>query len=165
MTAKKRSAGAVWQSNKKGGGATAALPETTAKAKKIKRDARFVEPQLTKLVEQPPSGPGWAHEVKFDGYRLQLRVEDGKATLSTRKGLDWTDKFSAIADAAEKLPDCMIDGEACALDKKGAPDFAAPAGGTVRRQLQGPDLLRLRPDVRRRRGPAAAAARRSARRG
>jgi bifunctional non-homologous end joining protein LigD len=125
MTAKKRGAGAVWQSNKKGGGATATLPETTAKAKRIKAMPKFVEPQLAKLAEQPPSGHGWAHEVKFDGYRLQLRVEDGKARLRTRKGLDWTDKFSAIAAAAEKLPDCMIDGEAAALDKKGVPDFGA----------------------------------------
>jgi len=125
MTAKKRGAGAVWQSNQKNGGATAALPESRAKPKKIGAMPKFVEPQLCKLVDEPPSGPGWAHEVKFDGYRLQLRVEDGKATLRTRKGLDWTDKFSAIAKAAEKLPDCMIDGEAAALDKKGVPDFGA----------------------------------------
>ena len=66
------------------------------------------------------------HEIKFDGYRLQLRVEDGKATLKTRKGLDWTTKFQAIADVAEQLPDCMIDGEACALDKNGRAGFRRP---------------------------------------
>jgi bifunctional non-homologous end joining protein LigD len=125
MTAKKRSAGAVWQSNKKGGGGAATLPDTTAKARKIKAMPKFVEPQLAKLVERAPSGHGWAHEVKFDGYRLQLRVEDGQATLRTRKGLDWTDKFAAIATAAKKLPDCMLDGEAVALNKEGAPDFGA----------------------------------------
>ena len=76
-------------------------------------------------MEQPPSGAGWVHEVKFDGYRMQLRVEDGKASLRTRKGLDWTAKFAAIAKAAAKLPDCIIDGEVCALDHNGAPDFAA----------------------------------------
>ena len=65
------------------------------------------------------------HEVKFDGYRMQLRVEDGKAKLFTRKGLDWTGKFAAIAKAAAKLPDCIMDGEVCALDHNGAPDFAA----------------------------------------
>ena len=54
MTAKKRGAGAVWQSNKKGGGAAATLPETTAKAKKIKAMPKFVEPQLAKLVERAP---------------------------------------------------------------------------------------------------------------
>ena len=72
-----------------------------------------------------PSQAGWAHEVKFDGYRLQLRVEDGEATLRTRKGLDWTEKFQAIAKQAAKLPDCMIDGEAVALDAHGVPDFSA----------------------------------------
>ena len=125
MTAKKRTAGAVWQSNKKGGGKTAVAPEAKAKPKRVKSMPAFVEPQLTKLVEQPPSGAGWVHEVKFDGYRLQLRVEDGKATLKTRKGLDWTKKFQAIADVAEQLPDCMIDGEACVLDHKRMPNFSA----------------------------------------
>jgi bifunctional non-homologous end joining protein LigD len=56
---------------------------------------------------------------------MQLRVQDGKAKLFTRKGLDWTGKFSAIAKAAAELPDCIIDGEICALDHNGAPDFAA----------------------------------------
>jgi bifunctional non-homologous end joining protein LigD len=125
MTAKKRTAGAVWQSNKKGGGKSAVAPEAKAEAKKVKSMPAFVEPQLTKLVDQPPSGAGWVHEVKFDGYRLQLRVVDGKATLKTRKGLDWTEKFQAIADAAAQLPDCMIDGEACVLDKKSVPNFSA----------------------------------------
>ncbi len=86
---------------------------------------RFVEPQLCKLVERPTSEPGWAHEVKFDGYRMQLRVEDGHAQLRTRKGIDWTGKFPAIAEAAGALPDCLLDGEVVALDKHGAPDFAA----------------------------------------
>jgi bifunctional non-homologous end joining protein LigD len=125
MTAEKRTAGAVWQSNKKGGGKTAVAPESTAKPRKVRSIPAFIEPQLAKLVEQPTSEPGWVHEVKFDGYRLQLRVVDGKATLKTRKGLDWTAKFQAIADAAAHLPDSMIDGEACALDKNGVPNFSA----------------------------------------
>ena len=62
---------------------------------------------------------------KFDGYRLQLRVEDGDATLRTRTGLDWSDKFAVLAEAGAKLPDCIVDGEAVALDHHGAPDFAA----------------------------------------
>lgn len=125
MTAKKRTAGAVWESNKKGGGKLAVAPEAKAKPKKIRSIPAFIEPQLAKLVEKPTSEPGWVHEVKFDGYRLQLRVADGKATLKTRKGLDWTTKFKAIADVARQLPDCMVDGEACALDKNGTPDFSA----------------------------------------
>ena len=125
MTGKKRAAGAVWESNKEGGGEKATISPSKAKTRKVAAMPGFVEPQLAKLVERAPSEAGWAHEVKFDGYRLQLRVEDGKATLRTRKGLDWTEKFSAIAKQAAGLPDCMIDGEAVALDHHGAPDFAA----------------------------------------
>jgi bifunctional non-homologous end joining protein LigD len=125
MTGKRRSAGAVWQSNKKGGGDKATLAESKAKPRKVSRMPTFVEPQLCKLVERAPAQVGWAHEVKFDGYRLQLRVEDGKARLRTRKGLDWTEKFAATAEQAAKLPDCMIDGEAVALDAHGVPDFSA----------------------------------------
>ena len=74
---------------------------------------------------RPPSEAGWIHEIKFDGYRIQMRVLDGEVTLKTRKGLDWTAKYPAIARAADKLPDAIIDGEICALDENGAPDFAA----------------------------------------
>jgi bifunctional non-homologous end joining protein LigD len=100
-------------------------PEPVSKAEKIPKLPRFVEPQLCSLVDAPPSGKDWVHEVKFDGYRIQLRVESGKARLFTRKGLDWTDKFAAIAKVAAKLSDCILDGEVCALDHNGAPDFAA----------------------------------------
>ena len=85
----------------------------------------FIEPQLALLVERPPADTGWAHEIKLDGYRLQLRVQDGRAVLKTRKGLDWTAKFEAIATAAQGLPDCILDGEAVALNSKGEPDFSA----------------------------------------
>jgi bifunctional non-homologous end joining protein LigD len=85
----------------------------------------FIEPELCKLVERPPSGEDWAHEAKLDGYRMQLRVADHEATLKTRKGLDWSDKFQPIADLAAKFPDCIVDGEVAALDANGAPDFSA----------------------------------------
>jgi len=124
MTTKKRTAGAIWDSNKEGGGDKAVAPEPEVRARKVRTMPDFIEPQLTKLVERAPSEAGWVHEIKLDGYRLQLRVENGKASLKTRKGLDWTRKFQAIADVAGQLPDCMIDGEACALDHTGAPDFA-----------------------------------------
>ena len=86
---------------------------------------RFIEPQLCKPVERAPSEPGWGHEVKFDGYRMQLRVENGDAQLRTRTGIDWTAKFGVMAAAASALPDCLLDGEVVALDKHGEPDFAA----------------------------------------
>lgn len=83
----------------------------------------FVAPQLAKLVSDPP-GPGYVHEVKYDGYRMQARIEDGRATLRTRSGLDWTDKFPEIAKALDGVEDCIIDGEICAVDKNDHPHFA-----------------------------------------
>ncbi|MFT4934178.1 MAG: bifunctional non-homologous end joining protein LigD [Pseudoalteromonas distincta] len=124
----------VWETRPKGEPAKAAKPATKTKARPATTKAEpkmtaalpgFIEPQLCKSVDRPPSGQGWAHEIKFDGYRLQLRVKDGKATLKTRKGLDWTGKFQAIADHAAALPDGIYDGEAVALDDNGAPDFPA----------------------------------------
>ena len=85
----------------------------------------FIDPQLCERLDRPPAGEDWLHEIKFDGYRIQMRVADGAATLKTRKGLNWTGKYPEIADAAADLPDCIIDGEICALDENGAPDFAA----------------------------------------
>lgn len=85
----------------------------------------FIPPQLCRSVKRPVSGEDWVHEIKFDGYRIQMRINAGKVTLKTRKGLDWTSKFSAIAKAAKGLPDAIIDGEIVALDNHGSPDFAA----------------------------------------
>jgi hypothetical protein len=78
----------------------------------------------TRLVDEPPIGAVWVHEIKFDGYRMQLRVEKGRASLRTRKALDWTQRFGEIAAEGRRLPDCMIDGEICALDENGLPSFA-----------------------------------------
>jgi bifunctional non-homologous end joining protein LigD len=85
----------------------------------------FVEPQLAKLVDQPPEGTRWAHEVKLDGYRVQLRLSQGRSVIRTRTGLDWTERFSALAEDARALPDCMIDGEIIALDQRRNPSFSA----------------------------------------
>jgi bifunctional non-homologous end joining protein LigD len=85
----------------------------------------FLTPQLAKLVEEPPEGSNWGHEIKIDGYRVQLHVAGGKATLYTRKGLDWTHKFPGIAEAAADFPDCIIDGEVAAFDSAGKLSFHA----------------------------------------
>ncbi len=126
MRPKSFKADAVWQSKKK----EQAGPEPARKSRKRTSDRKgampsFVEPQMAHLVAQPPSGQDWVHEAKFDGYRTQLRVEDGVAVLRTRKGLDWTSRFAAIARTAQKLPNCMMDGEVVALNANGAPDFSA----------------------------------------
>ena len=89
------------------------------------RMPEFIAPQLARLVERPPEGDGWGHEIKIDGYRIQLHVAGGEATLYTRKGLDWTEKFSGLATAAATLPDCIIDGEVAAFDRSGTMSFHA----------------------------------------
>ena len=99
----------------------AARPEPVLAAKV----PNFVEPQLAKLVDRPPEGSRWAHEVKLDGYRAQVRVSDGDSKIRTRTGLDWTDRFAAIAKDAEVLPDCLIDAEIVALDERRLPSFGA----------------------------------------
>ena len=138
----KSKADAVWQSNRveetkgrtvapapraalKAGKAAKKRATTAANAKTVSEMPDFVAPQLCTPVERPPAGDGWCHEIKFDGYRVQLRIEDGKATLKTRKGLDWTDKFASIAKEANALPEAMIDGEIVALDHNGAPNFSS----------------------------------------
>lgn len=105
--------------------------KTATKSATIKNGRRsaklpgFIAPQLCISVDRPPAADGWVHEIKFDGYRIQMRIEDGEVSLKTRKGLDWTEKFSAIAKEAGKLPDAIIDGEIVALDRNGHPDFAS----------------------------------------
>jgi bifunctional non-homologous end joining protein LigD len=126
MTASKGRPDAVWNTAKAQSPASKALKPTAKRKPGVKAGApAFIAPQLCKTVEKPPAGPGWAHEIKFDGYRMQLRVEGGGATLLTRKGLDWSTKFPAIIRAAGTLPDGTFDGEVVALDDTGAPDFAA----------------------------------------
>ena len=122
-------ADAVWHSKRSGAKAAPAPqgrgPKPIMRPGKNASMPPFMPPQLCKSVSRPPSGQNWVHEVKFDGYRMQLRVEDGAGTMRTRKGLDWTPKFEAIAQAASNLPACLIDGEVVALDHNGAPDFSA----------------------------------------
>jgi bifunctional non-homologous end joining protein LigD len=129
MTGKTRAGGRrVWNTNKgEAAEKRAAAPLRTGPGPKLKATGLpgFVPPQLARSVDRPPPGSGWGHEIKFDGYRLQLRVENGRAALKTRAGLDWTAKFREIAKDATVLPDCIVDGEACALDANGRPDFAA----------------------------------------
>lgn len=85
----------------------------------------FRAPQLCTLVDSVPTGAGWIHEVKYDGYRALIAIAGGKAKVFTRSGLDWTDKFPGIAEAAAALPvgSALIDGEIVAF-KAGRPDFS-----------------------------------------
>lgn len=87
-----------------------------------------VEPCLALLTAKAPTGPDWAFEVKWDGYRLAIHIERGrKVRIVTRGGHDWTSRFPTIAhDALELgLDSAIIDGEAVVLDERGAADFGA----------------------------------------
>jgi len=85
---------------------------------------KFHAPQLATLVDSVPPGNQWLHEVKYDGYRALLSIGASGAKVFTRSGLDWTEKFPGIADAAKSLPgSALIDGEIVAY-KDGKPDFS-----------------------------------------
>ena len=87
----------------------------------------FIEPCHPTQHNAAPKGSGWIHEIKLDGYRVQLHVKNGRAIAYTRNGLNWTDKFAPIARAAEQLGirQAIFDGEAIVQDKKGIADFHA----------------------------------------
>jgi bifunctional non-homologous end joining protein LigD len=88
----------------------------------------FIEPQLATLVSKPPAGKRWIHEVKFDGYRLQVHIQAGRVKLLTRSGLDWTKKFGKdLVAAFQELPvaKAIIDGELVVENDSGSSDFSA----------------------------------------
>lgn len=93
----------------------------------VKRSAlpREIKPQLAMLVAAAPQGDQWLHEMKFDGYRILARIQNGKVILLTRNGHDWTHRFSAIATelARLSLESGIVDGEIVALNAKGNSDF------------------------------------------
>jgi DNA ligase D-like protein (predicted ligase) len=86
----------------------------------------WIKPQLTKLVDQPPDGPEWLHEIKFDGYRMHARLDRGTARLLTRTGLDWTRKYLGVAAAIASLParHAYLDGELCGVRSDGTTSFS-----------------------------------------
>lgn len=108
----------------------------------------FLEPSLATLVDEAPDGDEWIHEIKFDGYRLQARIDSGSVKLLTRKGLDWTAKFKPVADALRhlKLGSALIDGELVVEDEAGISSFVSlqadlKAGRTDRMAFYAFDLL------------------------
>lgn len=98
-----------------------------------------VEPELATLVEKPPSGDAFLHEIKLDGYRLIVRFERGTVRLSTRGGHDWTARFPGLAAAFRALPakTAIVDGEAVIVDAHGRTSFQALQGALGRDR---PDL-------------------------
>lgn len=85
----------------------------------------FVSPQLASLVTDPPSGPEWVFELKYDGYRVQAALANGTAALLTRRGLDWSRRFPSLVGAVTKLPvkRAILDGEVVVVDRGGRSSF------------------------------------------
>lgn len=86
----------------------------------------WIKPQLTRLVEEAPTGDAWLHEIKYDGYRMHARIDGGKAVLLTRTGLDWSHRYRRTIEALRELPvrSAYLDGELCALNDEGVPVFS-----------------------------------------
>lgn len=86
----------------------------------------FIPPQLAEETSATPDGPDWLHEIKLDGYRIQARKSGSRVQLLTRKGLDWTHRMRAVADAMAALPadKFTVDGEVVVLDDNGISSFA-----------------------------------------
>ncbi len=88
----------------------------------------FIEPALASPTAKAPGGARWIHEIKYDGYRIEARLDKGKVKLLTRSGLDWTKKFGApLVDAFQSLPvkSALIDGELVVENASGVSDFSA----------------------------------------
>ena len=85
----------------------------------------FIPPCLPSLAERPPTGPGWIHEIKHDGFRMMVRRDAAGVRLLTRNGIDWSARFPLIFEAAGALQvrSFLLDGEAVACDGDGMPVF------------------------------------------
>ena len=125
-----RDADRVWssRSGEVGGGSVRAPGDPAAlPGSQRARLPREISLQLATLVDTPPDGLEWLHEIKLDGYRIAVRIERGAARLVTRNGLDWTDRFSALSEALAALPahSALLDGEAVVFDRDGRTRFQA----------------------------------------
>ena len=101
------------------------------------RPSIFVPPCEPIQRDRPPKGEAWLHEVKFDGYRMQIHKVGRKVTIFTRNGHDWTDRFPHLAAKLAALPTCVIDAELVAIDATGVADFATLRRTVSKRQEDG----------------------------
>ena len=88
---------------------------------------QHVDVELATLVKGVPEGDGWLHEVKYDGYRILGRLEDGHVRLVSRNGKEWTERFALVAEEIAGLPaqSALLDGEVVVVDSDGTSDFQA----------------------------------------
>lgn len=102
-------------------------PSTLPGARAVTAMPGFVKPQLATLVSEVPLGEGWRHEVKFDGYRIVARIEEGRVRMYSRNEKDWTGRYGVLADELAALPvqSAMLDGEVVVQTPAGRTDFQA----------------------------------------
>ena len=93
--------------------------------RELKHQVRRYEPCLPRPAKKPPSGPGWIHEIKHDGFRILAELDGGRVRLITRKGFDFAERFPLAVAAIAALParSCIVDGEAIAVDENGLSVF------------------------------------------
>jgi bifunctional non-homologous end joining protein LigD len=86
----------------------------------------FIAPALATSIDKVPKGPRWIHEIKFDGYRVQLHLAHEAVTVYTRRGNDWTKRFKKVADEAWHISagSAIIDGEIVVPAADGTTDFS-----------------------------------------
>ena len=106
----------------------------------------FISLQLATLKTKAPWGPPWIHEIKYDGYRVQLRIDGDDRRAFTRNGYDWVSKFSRIAGAFDVEGQAIVDGEVVVIHE-GRTNFSESAGGPGQRRSGSLALLRIRSAV------------------
>ena len=119
----------------------------------------FIPPCRPTGAKHPPTNPGWAHELKHDGYRLQIHVRDGRVRLYTMNGSNWTDRYPRIIEEASRIKGvAILDAEVVYLDDKGVAQFGTLHSRTVDQQavacafdllMRDGDVLRRRPFIER----------------
>ncbi|AZV17855.1 MAG: ATP-dependent DNA ligase [Mesorhizobium sp.] len=97
---------------------------------------KFIKPMEPELVDTPPQGDEWLHEIKFDGYRTQIIKDENGIRLFTKNGYDWTGRYIELAGEAEAIEaeSFIIDGETITVDEAGRSDFHALQSAVTRRK-------------------------------
>jgi bifunctional non-homologous end joining protein LigD len=113
---------------------------------------RFIEPALATSIQKVPSGDRWIHEIKFDGYRVQVHLRDAAVKVFTRRGNDWTNRFKKIASDAWHISagSAIIDGEVVVPAADGTTDFSVlqnELGGLPKRSCSSPSTCSTSMDM------------------
>ena len=103
-----------------------------SRGRPLNAPAAFIHPSQPIVAKQPPLGPGWVHELKHDGYRLQIHIRDGRVRLYTMNGTDWSKRYPRIVEEASRVKvSAVMDAEVVCLVKKGIADFDMLHGRTA----------------------------------